>query len=114
MDAAEQIVRRLLEAPENLDDPSAIGPIPAYIAPGAFQGNVKDILDHAMFLKEQAEQAGALGVIEKRSGPLFKDSPKDIDRAFLLIAVRQILEEEELKPRKIAQVLEREMHSIWS
>jgi len=112
MDAAK-VVDRLLEAPEDVDDPAAIGSIPDYVAPGAFQTNVKDIIEHAMFLKEQAEQAGALGLVSKPNSFGQQASPKDIDRAFLLIAVRQVLEEEELKPRKIAQVLEREMHSIW-
>lgn len=110
---ADRIVRRLLEAPEDLDDPAALGPLPAYVEPSAMQDHVRDIIEHAMFLKQQAEQAGALNLISKPNSFGQQASLKDIDRAFLLVAVRQILEEEEIKPRKIAQVLEREMHSIW-
>lgn len=91
-----------------------IGPLDRYVAPVAMNTNIKDILEHALFLKQQAEQAGALALIQRpNSLTRMEHSAKDIDRAFLLIAVRQLLEGEEIRPRKIAQVLEREMHSIW-
>jgi hypothetical protein len=110
--SAGRIVRHLLEEPE--DDPLGIGPLDHYTGPIEFNQDVKDILEHAQFLQQQAEQAGAMNVILRPNslgtpGP----STKDIHRAFLLLACRQILEGEEVRPRKIAQVLEREMHSIW-
>lgn len=92
-----------------------IGPLERYTGPVAFNASIKDILEHAEFLKQQAEQAGALNLVRQPPGKLRSPrSDRDIDRAFLLIAVRQILEQEEHAPQKIAQVLEREMHSIWS
>ena len=114
--SAVHVVRHLLEEPEDeLDAPYAMGPLADYVAPGMFQTNVKDILDHAVFLKQQAEEAGALRTLKPAlAAPQFEHgNAKDVDRAFLLIAVRQILEEEEMRPRKIAQILEREMHAIW-
>lgn len=108
--SAERIVHRLLDG---IDDPTAIGPLPDYVAPGALHTNVKDILDHAQFLKEQAQQAGALDVIHKMYGqskPEF--SMRDIDRAFLLLAVEEL--NEEVQPPKIARRLKQLMHSVWS
>lgn len=110
--SAERIVRHLIEEPE--DDPLGIGSLGHYTEPVGFNRSIKDILDHALFLKEQAQQAGALNLVRQPNSLGTTRSDYDIDRAFLLIAVRQILEDEEVKPRKIAQVLEREMHSIWS
>lgn len=110
--SAERIVRHLIEEPE--DDPLGIGPLDRYTGPVAFNASIKDILEHAEFLKQQAEQAGALNIARRLNIVGVGRSDKDIDRAFLLIAVRQILEQEEHVPQKIAQVLEREMHSIWS
>lgn len=110
--SAERIVRHLIEEPE--DDPLGIGPLDRYTGPVAFNASIKDILEHAEFLKQQAEQAGALNLIRQPGNLRTPRSDRDIDRAFLLIAVRQILEQEEHAPQKIAQVLEREMHSIWS
>ena len=111
--SAARIIRHLLEEP-NADDPLGLGPLDRYTGPVQFNQDVKDILEHAQFLKQQAEQAGALALI-MRPNTLTKQeySAKDIHRAFLLLACRQLLEQEEIRPRKIAQVLEREMHSIW-
>jgi|MudIll2142460700_1097286.scaffolds.fasta_scaffold23436_2 hypothetical protein len=110
--SAARIVRHLIEEPE--DDPLDIGPLDRYTGPVAFNASIKDILEHAEFLKQQAEQAGALNLVRRPNSLGTTRSDRDIDRAFLLIAVRQILEQEEHAPQKIAQVLEREMHSIWS
>lgn len=110
--SAGHVVRRLLEEPEN--DPLDIGPLERYTGPVAFHANIKDIIEHAEFLKQQAEQAGALNLVKQPNSLGSVRSDKDIDRAFLLIAVRQVLEQEEHAPQKIAQRLEREMHSIWS
>jgi dTDP-4-amino-4,6-dideoxygalactose transaminase len=103
--SAEHIVRRLIEEPE--DDPLGIGPLERYTGPVEFNTNIKDVVEHAQFLKQQAEQAGALALLTQKYKML------DIDRAFLTIAVEQY-NEELVAPRKIAQILNREMHSIWS
>ena len=103
--SVSRVVRSLLEEPEN--DPLDIGPLERYTGPVAFHTHIRNILDRAEFLKQQAAQVGALRLVQQHR-------VEDVDRAFLLIAVRQILEREERTPQMIARQLEREMHFIWS
>lgn len=102
--SATHVIRRLLE---EQDDPADFGALEPYLGPVEFDNNVKDILNHARLLKEQAEQAGALAHVLRAYKPL------DVDRAFLTIAVEQY--NDELRaPGQIARRLKREMHSIWT
>jgi len=102
--SAERIVRRLLEEPDN--DPLDIGPLERYTGPVEFNTDVKDILDHALFLKSQAEQAGAL------SPAVIGDvSSAVLNRPLLRIACEE-LDDEVLVDRTIKR-LRRACHSIW-
>lgn len=89
-----------------------IGPLERYTGPVEFNQNVRDILDHALFLKQQAEQAGALQSLVTMYGTNKQFSTRDIDRAFLILAIQDF--EDEPVPEKIAQRLRRLMHSVWS
>lgn len=106
---ASRILRQLLE---DDNDPLDIGPLERYTGPVAFNQSIKDILDHAMFLKQQAEEAGALALIMRPNSLGNAPKPIDVDRAFLMIAVEQY-NDEMRAPSRIAQILKREMHSIW-
>lgn len=101
--SATRVIRHLLEEPD--DEPLGMNPLEPYVGPLEFDNSVKDIINHAQFLKEQATEAGALALVAQ-----FR--PADIDRAFLLIAVEQH-NDRFLAPGKIARQLKREMHSIW-
>ena len=102
--SATHVIRQLLE---EQDDPADFGALEPYLGPLEFDNNIKDILDHARLLKEQAEQAGALAHVLRAYKPL------DVDRAFLAIAVEQY--NDELRaPGQIVRRLKREMHSIWT
>ena len=101
---------RLLEEPEA--DPLGIGPLDRYTGPVEFNNNIKDIIEHAHYLKHQAAQAGALNLLLRPNSIGSVPNPADIDRAFLLIAVEHY--DDELRmPGIYAQRLKREMHSIW-
>lgn len=97
---------------EQDNDPLGIGPLEQYLGPVAFNNHVKDILDHARFLKEQAEEAGALQTLMHTNSSGRPPSPDDIDKAFLLIAVEHFKDTLRM-PTIYAQRLKREMHSIW-
>lgn len=100
---ATSVIRHLLETPD--DAPFDIGPLERYTGPIEFDNNIKDIVDRARALKQQAEQAGVLKLLANYK-------PHDIDSAFLVIAVEQA-NSELLAPAKIARLLKREMHSVW-
>ena len=105
--SAKSIVRRLIEEPEN--DPLGLDPLEPYVGPVAFNTNIKDIIDRAISLKQQATQAGAMQTLVKIYGNI-KD--QNIDRAFLILAVKE-LEKTESMPTKICQRLRRLMQSVW-
>lgn len=95
-----RLIQRLVEeGPPDID----IGP---YLGPVEFTRDVRDILDHALFLKRQAEQAGALspGIIGDVPGSV-------VNRAMLRLAVEE-LDNETMVDRTIKR-LNRVMHSIW-
>lgn len=102
---AHRVMARLLEEPDN--DPLDIGSLEQYAGPLAFNTDVKDILDHALFLKSQAEQAGALNptVI----GNL---APRDLHRAFLRLACEEL--DDEYQVDLAVKRLRRAMHAIWA
>lgn len=108
--SAALVIRQLLE--EQDDDPLGIGPLGRYLEPVGFSNNVKDILDHAQFLKQQAQEAGALNVLLHSNSSGRQPSPADIDKAFLIIAIEH-LQNELTMPDVYARRLKREMHSIW-
>lgn len=83
-----------------------------YTAPVAFDQNVRDILEHARRIKEEAERGGALNVIRKFYAGS-KTLEMDIDRAILTIAVEQY-NSEMVAPAKIAKKLKALMHSVWT
>jgi len=103
MDAAH-VVTRLLEEPDV--DPLGIGPLDNYLGPVAFNTDVKDILDHALFLKSQAEQAGALN-----PNVIGKISARDLHRAFLRLACEEL--DDEYQVDLAVKRLRRAMHSVW-
>lgn len=78
-----------------------------YTGPIEFQNNISEIVKHAQFLKEQAEQAGALALVQKQN---FR--PEDIDRAFMLVALEHFGDAYKA-PARIVKLLKREMHSVW-
>lgn len=79
-----------------------------YTGPIEFQNNISEIVKHAEFLKEQAQEAGALALIQKQNV-----RPEDIDRAFMLVALEHFGDTYKA-PARIAAQLKREMHSIWT
>lgn len=106
---AVRVIRHLLEEPE--DDPMDV--LEPYVGPLEFDKNIRDIIEHARNLKEQARQAGALALmLRPRAGSIVSPEMVDVDRAFLMIAVEQY-NDEFRQPARIAQRLKREMHSIW-
>ena len=108
--SATHVIRQLLE---EQDDPADFGALEPYLGPIEFDNNIKDILDQARFLKQQAEEAGALNWLLHSNSSGRPPSPADIDRAFLIIAIEHF--QKELKmPSVYAQRLKREMHSIWT
>lgn len=107
--SAVQIIRRLLEEQDN--DPLEIGDLGPYLGPVEFNASIKDIIDHARFLKQQAQDAGALNTLMHTNSSGKPPLPSDIDKAFLILAI----EHSGLKmPEIYARRLQREMHSIWS
>lgn len=108
--SAARVIRHLLEEPE--DEPFGLDPLKPYLGPLEFDANIKDIVEHARMLKEQAAQAGALAVLQHTNSSGRPPLPVDIDRAFLLIAVEQYGNEFRM-PQIYAKRLKREMHSIW-
>ena len=107
---ASSVIRHLLETPD--DDPLDIGPLDRYTGPVEFNNSVKDIIDHARMLKQQAEQAGALAALQHINSSGRPPLPVDVDRAFLMLAVEQYADEFK-QPARYARWLKREMHSIW-
>lgn len=106
---AKPIVDRLLEAPDN----DALDDVNNYLEPASFHQCVKDILEHAQFLKDQSEQAGALQSM--RNETLLgkpKYSERNLNRAFLLLACEEL--NNEVPVEQAANKLKRLMHSIWS
>jgi len=102
--SADRVLRQLLET-DDPDGPLGMNPLEPYVGPIEFNNNIKDIIEHARYLKQQAEQAGAVDLLTRYQ-------PVDIDRAFLMIAVEQY--DDELKmPGVVARILKRTMHSIW-
>ena len=106
--SATGVVRQLLEQ----DEPFGVDPLAPYTGPIEFNENIKHIIEHARMLKEQAEEAGALRVLQHAHSSGKPPSAVDIDRAFLMIAVEQFNLEMKA-PGKLARILKREMHSIW-
>ncbi len=107
------VVRHLLEEPE--DEPLGINPLEPYVGPIQFDQNVRDIVEYARSLRQQAEQAGVMAMVRKfkdtRTGkPMF--SEMDLDRAILTIAVEKY-NEELVMPSRAAKVLRRHMSAIW-
>ena len=89
---SHQAVSRLLEDSGDEDDPINIGPLDKYVAPVALNVDVKDILEHAMFLKSQAEEAGVLDQLrntEDRFGPK-RATERNINRALLYLACKEL------------------------
>ena len=103
---AKHLLRRLTED-NPADDPSVIGPISDYIAPVAFNDNIRDIVETARFFKEQAQEAGALS-----PGVLGRYKSRDIDRVMLRLAVEDMAETDPGHDT-LYNRLKREMHSIW-
>ena len=97
-------VNRLLEEPD--DDPLNIGPLDRYVAPVAFNTDIKDILEHALFLKSQCQEAGALS-----PGVIGNISPRDLNRAFLRLACEEL--DDEYQVDTAIKRLRRNMTSIW-
>jgi len=108
--SADGIVRHLLEEPES--NPLDIPELDRYTGPLEFDQNIRDIIEHAKMLKQQAEQAGALNLIMRPNAIGSAPKQVDIDRAFLIIAVEQYDDEFKM-PEVYARRLKREMHSIW-
>jgi len=102
--SAAGIIRHLLEEPE--DDPLGIGPLDRYTGPVEFNTDVKDILDHALFLKSQAEQAGALN-----PNVIGDINTYNLNRAFLRLACEELDNEHQVD--LALKRLRRAMHSIW-
>lgn len=96
------VIGHLLEEPQ--DDPLGLDPLEPYVGPLQFDNNVKDILEYARQLKEQAQQAG----VDTVAGY----NPVDIDRAFLIVAVQKY-NEKFIVPQKVAKLLRKTMHFIW-
>lgn len=102
---AANIVRRLIEEEPN-NDPLGIGSLDRYTGPVGFNNDVKDILDHALFLKSQCEQAGAL------SPAVIGNIPEHVvNRALLRIACEEL--DDEAQVNTAIHRLRRNMHSIW-
>ena len=101
---AKIAVSRLLESPE--DDPLNLGPLEQYTQPVEFNRDVRDILDHALFLKSQAEQAGALNMTEIGS-----IKSRDLHRAFLRLACEEL--DDEYQVDLAVKRLRRAMNHIW-
>ena len=100
------LVKRLIEEPEdqlntNLDLPD----LGHYTGPVEFDTNIRHVIDYARQLKQQAQEAGAYGMLAGYSAV-------DIDRAFLTVAVQKY-NEEMVQPARAAKMLRRHMHSIW-
>lgn len=102
--SAAVIVRHLLEGTE--DDPLGIGPLDHYAGPIEFDTDVKDILEHARFLKSQAEQAGALN--PHVVGDI---NSHNLNRAFLRLACEELDDEQQVD--LAIKRLRRAMHSMW-
>jgi hypothetical protein len=102
--SADRVVHRLIEEPE--DDPLGIGPLDQYAGPIEFNHDVKDILDHALFLKQQCEQAGALN-----PRVIGEFASSDLHRAFLRLACEEL--DDEVRVDLAVKRLRRHMHSIW-
>lgn len=101
---AIRIVRTLLEAPEG--EPDAGTELTRYAPEVAFSQNIRDILQHARFLRQQAEEAGAL------SPRVIGDfSPETLDRAFLQLACETLVGERRVSIA--VQRLKKHMHHIW-
>lgn len=101
---AHRVLARLLEEPDN--DPLDIGSLEQYAGPLAFNTDIKDILDHALFLKSQAEQAGALNPTV-----IGNFSPAVLHRAFLRLASEELVGEHQVD--LAIKRLRRAMHSVW-
>lgn len=101
---AKSTIRLLREAQEN--DPLDIGPLDRYTGPIEFERDVRDILDQALFLKQQAENAGALN-----PGVIGNYPVKTIHRALLRIACEELDDEKQVNV--VTQRLRRVMHSLW-
>ena len=89
-----------------------MNPLEPYVGPVEFNSNIKDIIEHARMLKQQATEAGALATLQHTNTSGRPPLSVDIDRAFLLIAVEQYNDEFRM-PEIYARRLKREMHSIW-
>jgi hypothetical protein len=100
--SADKVVRHLLEQ----SDPDNV-PIEHYLGPAAFQSDVKDILDHALFLKRQCEEAGVL-----TPNVLGQFDMPTVHRALLRIAAEEL--EGEVRVDTMIKRLRRYMHSYWS
>lgn len=98
------MVARLLEEPDN--DPLDIGSLEHYAGPLAFNTDVKDILDHALFLMSQAEQAGILN-----PDVIGDVSSRNLHRAFLRLACEEL--DDEVQVDLAIKRLRRAMHDIW-
>jgi 3-keto-L-gulonate-6-phosphate decarboxylase len=97
-------VRKLVEN-DALDDPSAIG-MEHFTNDAWLIADVRDILDHAKFLREQAQQAGAL------SQSVIGNIPDHvINRALLRIACEEL--DDEVQVDTAIKRLKRNMASIW-
>jgi hypothetical protein len=101
---AERLVRHLTEEPDN--DPLDFGPLEPYAGPIAFNSDVKSILDHALLLKTQAEQAGAL-----HPNVIGNANQQDIHCALLMIACEEFIGDRYID--RTVKRLKRAMHSVW-
>ena len=108
--SATRVIQHLLEEPD--DEPLGMNPLEPYVGPVEFNSNIKDIIEHARMLKQQATEAGALATLQHTNSSGRPPLSVDIDRAFLLIAVEQYNDEFRM-PEIYARRLKREMHSIW-
>jgi hypothetical protein len=101
---ATSVIRHLLEEPD--DEPLGMNPLEPYVGPVEFNHDVKAILDHALLLKQQAEQAGALN-----PAIIGDANSQDVHRALLLIACEDFLDDRWVD--RTIKRLKREMHSVW-
>lgn len=88
----------LLEQDNGQDDEQFdIGPLDHYTGPISFNTDIKEILDHAQFLKSQAEQADVLELVMSSNslrGDNLASGPdiQDVHQALLIIACEEFLD----------------------